>query len=108
MLESACQGRFKYTENRDAADYIYLSESLANLSGKKLHSKRNFINRFHMEHGSRISVEQIDPDNLADLREFLVKKLKADGHVSEDDITLRCKQLYHDRREVSVFLARQG
>ena len=32
--------------NRDHADYIYLRESLAALSGKKLQAKRNHVNRF--------------------------------------------------------------
>lgn len=37
---------FSFTENRDAADYIYRREMLAALSGKKYHSKKNFVNRF--------------------------------------------------------------
>mgnify|MGYP000461812441 CR=1 FL=1 len=32
--------------NRDHADYVYLRESLATLSGKKLQPKRNHVNRF--------------------------------------------------------------
>ena len=32
--------------NRDNFDYIYDAESLRTFSGKKLHSKRNFLNRF--------------------------------------------------------------
>ena len=45
-LEAAMPGRFRFTERRDSAEYIYLASSLASLAGKKLHSKRNFINRF--------------------------------------------------------------
>ena len=33
-------------ENIAFNDYVYLTESLINLSGKKLHSKRNHLNRF--------------------------------------------------------------
>jgi len=38
--------KFTLFSDRDNSDYIYLTESLASLSGKKYHSKRNFIHRF--------------------------------------------------------------
>ncbi len=37
---------FAYTEDRDCEDYVYPSEQLIKLSGKKLHAKRNHINYF--------------------------------------------------------------
>lgn len=37
---------FEFSTNRMFSDYIYLRENLVNLKGKKLQSKRNFINRF--------------------------------------------------------------
>lgn len=37
---------FKIVYNPDAADYIYESEKLISLAGKKLHGKRNHINNF--------------------------------------------------------------
>ena len=50
LLDSLYPGKFQIEYNRDAADYIYLSEKLRTLSGKKLHSKRNHINKFKSEH----------------------------------------------------------
>lgn len=38
--------RFSYKESRDSYDYIYLTEKMISLSGKKLHSKRNHLNYF--------------------------------------------------------------
>ena len=38
--------RFTFTSNRNCADYVYLTEKMINLSGKKLHSKKNHLNYF--------------------------------------------------------------
>ena len=38
--------RFAFEEQRDFFDYVYLSEKLSSLSGRKLHSKKNHVNSF--------------------------------------------------------------
>lgn len=39
-------GAFEFTEDRDSEDYLYTVGKLAELAGKKLHGKRNHINKF--------------------------------------------------------------
>lgn len=46
LLENTYPGRFRFTENRDSFDYIYLAEKLSTLAGRKMHAKRNHCNRF--------------------------------------------------------------
>ncbi len=46
-MEAAMPGRFTYEHERDSDDYVYSAESLATLAGKKLHAKRNHINKFN-------------------------------------------------------------
>lgn len=48
-IEAAMPNTFDYKLNRSVSDYIYTSEKLINLKGKKLQSKRNHINRFKRE-----------------------------------------------------------
>ncbi|GAB6012974.1 DUF2156 domain-containing protein [Viscerimonas tarda] len=48
-IEKAMPGVFDYMHDRNNDEYIYLSERLIQLSGKKLQSKRNHINRFKKE-----------------------------------------------------------
>ena len=60
-VESLLPGRYKFIEDRDNFDYIYRSEDLATLKGKKLHAKRNFINRFLQEHENNWHYEKLDP-----------------------------------------------
>lgn len=45
-LERLMPGRFKLIPQRDDNDYIYRSEDLIHLAGKKYHGKRNHIARF--------------------------------------------------------------
>ena len=66
-MEELMPGRFDFEERRDYFDYIYSAESLITLAGKKLHSKRNFINRFIQKEWS---VEAITADNKAECEAF--------------------------------------
>lgn len=66
-MEDLMPGQLDFEERRDYYDYIYLAESLITLKGKKLHSKRNFINRFIQKEWS---VEPITEENIASCMEF--------------------------------------
>lgn len=45
-LEELFPGEFTIEYNRDIADYVYESEKLCSLSGKKYHGKKNHVNKF--------------------------------------------------------------
>ena len=49
-IEEALPGVFTKTPTPDTFDYIYTSEKLLHLAGKKMQSKRNHVNRFKKEH----------------------------------------------------------
>ena len=63
-IESAMPKELMYSESRDEEDYIYLSSELANLNGKKYHSKRNFIHRFFDKYDDIYSYEPITQKNI--------------------------------------------
>lgn len=48
-LEKLFPGQFCIELEKDTADYVYDIEKLSTMAGKKLHSKRNHINRFVKE-----------------------------------------------------------
>lgn len=64
--------RFEIEFDRDIADYIYESEKLATLSGKKLHAKRNHINKFKATH-QNWSYETMSEDNLEECFQMALK-----------------------------------
>lgn len=49
-LEELFPNRFEIIYSRDDADYIYETEKLIQLSGKKYHGKKNHINQFKAAH----------------------------------------------------------
>ena len=68
-LEEFFPGRFAYTADRDGYDYLYEVERLAELGGKKLHAKRNHINRF-VENNPTWTYEEITTATLPECLEM--------------------------------------
>ena len=65
QLEAWYPGRFEIEYNRDYADYVYETEKLATLAGKKLHGKRNHINKFKTLYPDW-SYEPLSDENVED------------------------------------------
>lgn len=72
QLDEIYPGKFVFTDDREYSDYIYLTEKLATLSGKKLHAKRNYVNRFCAENqwGFRPLTPELFPACLELLRRW--------------------------------------
>ena len=83
QLEEWYPGRFEIEYNRDVADYVYESEKLATLSGKKLHGKRNHINKFKTTFEDW-KYETLTPENAEDCFQMALKWREQNG-CDEDD-----------------------
>lgn len=67
------------TENIDFEDYVYTSESLINLSGKKLHSKKNHLNTFRNTYNYQYRrMTENDFDKCLDLGKRLMLQKNAE------------------------------
>lgn len=75
-----------FEEQRDNEDYIYTSESLINLAGKKLHSKRNFVNRFKTAYEGRWQYENMTKDNMREMFKFHIDWCEINGDLENDEI----------------------
>lgn len=62
-MQTLYPGSFTYEENRNAFDYLYHIDTLADLTGKKYQAKRNHINRF-VERYPGWYTEEITEDNI--------------------------------------------
>ena len=84
-LEALYPGQFRVEEIRWAFDYVYESERLINLSGKKLSQKRNNINKFTKEYRDW-DFEVITRENIDEVHEM--SKKWADMMDNGDDQSL--------------------
>lgn len=72
LLNGWYPDKFEITYDRDIADYIYETEQLTTLGGKKLHGKRNHINRFQ-ENNPDWVYETITAENVEDCFQMALK-----------------------------------
>ncbi|HIZ56079.1 MAG TPA: DUF2156 domain-containing protein [Firmicutes bacterium] len=84
LLEKELPGRFVFTEDRDVFDYVYHTEDLASLKGKKYHSKRNFVNRFLEQNAGRWTYEPMTPENLDDCRRMSLAWCQQNNCLQDD------------------------
>ncbi len=87
-----CEG-YSLTEDRDNYDYVYTMEDLRDLSGKKLHAKRNHINQFMAQYGESYEYVRLNPDMLAECmalyNEWLQKKPPSDPDALGEYLAIR-------------------
>jgi len=88
-LEGLFPGRFEYAADRDGYDYLYDIGRLADLGGKKLHAKRNHINRF-MDNNPSWTYEELTPAALAEClemdKEWYRRSMIREGAAEERDL----------------------
>lgn len=114
MLEEWYPGRFQIEYNEDVADYIYESEKLATLAGKKLHAKRNHINKFKQTYEGRWSYETITRDNIEECFQMALKWRNENGCEDDEEknaeicVTLNSLRLYKELELVGGLLRLDG
>lgn len=113
QLEAWYPGRFTVEYNRDYADYVYEREKLATLAGKKLHGKRNHINKFKTLYPDW-TYEALSDDNVEDCFQMALEWRNENG--CEDDpeknaemcVTLNSLRLYKELGLKGGVLKAQG
>ena len=70
LFDELFSGQFDVEADEDGFDYIYSAEKLRTLAGKKLHGKRNHLNRFYENNWSYSDMTEKDFDECI---EYAVK-----------------------------------
>ena len=84
QLENLFPKKFSFTEDREFADYVYRAEKLDTLSGKKLHAKRNYVNRFCAER--EWSFRELRKEDFKRCMDLL-KRWRAGEQEYDDDVS---------------------
>ena len=85
---------------------VYEMEKLAMLSGKKLHGKRNHINKFKAMYENRWSYEKMMKDNLEDCFQMALKWRNDNGCNDDEEknaemcVTLNSLRLFEELEDV--------
>jgi hypothetical protein len=95
----ACGGGFRAEEDRDNFDYVYLSEDLAELKGKKYDGKRNRIKKF--ESSFEHAYDRLRPEHAEGCRRLLLQWHEEKGNgdpylAAEKDAILEGLTLYEE------------
>lgn len=118
MLESTFPSRFEYTRSPENQDYIYVTEELVTLAGKKFHAKRNHISKFyktysdaHFETLSNSNktdawnvVEEWCKENSIDINNYEEANVIKEALEIGDDFDMKGAVLYVDKKPVAMTL----
>lgn len=85
---------FTFTTDRNCADYVYLTEKMINLSGKKLHSKKNHLNYFLQNY--RFEYKPVDTKELLELCAEKAYKLVSQKEKNKNSYELGAMQKYFE------------
>ena len=99
LLDELYPGRYTAVAERPFWDYIYSAEKLDTLAGKKLHGKRNHINRFEAKNDwtfAPITPGDV-PDCMALLDEWNAENAEEDGPDidTDDEYAAICRAFDH-------------
>lgn len=104
---------FQIEYNRDYADYVYESEKLMTLSGKKLHSKRNHINKFKIVN-ENWNYEPLTDENVEECFQMALKWRNENGCDADTEknaemcVTLNSLRLFKELEEKGGILRVNG
>ena len=77
---------FEVTEQEDLKDYLYDGDAMRNLSGRKLHKKKNHLNAFLKEYEGRYEYRRLSCANRGEVWNFLDDWRAGKGEIVEDHL----------------------
>lgn len=111
-MENTFPGIFSYQKNRAEWDYLYLTQDLSGLVGRKYHGKRNHIARF--TEAGEWNLEKMTPDNIWECREMYHSWLEESKErldvsaLNEKSVVEGCFQYFKELALQGALIRQQG
>jgi hypothetical protein len=103
-IEKIFPGKYGINYIRDNADYVYKTDDLKNLSGKKYHGKKNHINKFlktYKDWTYETITEKNTDESIEMVREWCMENGCCDDKSKADEICVLINGLRH-RKELNM------
>ena len=84
QIEKTAPGRYAFIPDRDTWEYIYRTEDLLTLSGKKFRMKKNHLNGFLRQYAD-YEYEPVTAENTDAVREALSEWFSVHGHIETEE-----------------------
>lgn len=99
---------FLVEELDDAKDYLYDADSLKNLSGRKLHKKKNLVNSFLRSYEGRFEYRRLKCQDEAAIWNFLVRWRDSRGSRVEEQLAHEVEGIHEILRSCSLLDVTMG
>ena len=84
MMNAVMPDTFHFEPDRDSSDYIYSTEDMIQLPGRKYHSKRNHLSQFSRKY--QFTYEDITEANLSDCQQVAQEWCRENGCSEENGL----------------------
>lgn len=98
-LQRDFPNRFEFTQRRDRFEYIYNTQELIELSGRKFHKKKNHLNRFYLQYPNAC-FESLGAENIEEVLRINNQWFQASVESKQND-----KGLYYENLGINDALA---
>ncbi len=108
VLDREFPGMFDIIEDRDLAEYMFLTEKMSTYSGRALKKRRSEYNTFWNIYGDRATVRRITPDDHRDIIEFENLWLHQNEETHDMKVLSREARMIHRQLELFDELGLSG
>ena len=84
QIEKAAPGAYTFTPDRNTWEYIYRTDELLTLPGKKFRMKKNHLNGFLRQYPDYV-YEPVTAETMGAVREALAEWFARHGHIEEEE-----------------------